>query len=80
MVPGLFFYHAFAYWPSWSGQPPLYDERLETNRWPVPANRGVIAMRLGIAADHGGFALKEEVGASLRDSGYDAGLFSSQQI
>jgi ribose 5-phosphate isomerase B len=28
-------------------------------------------MRVGIAADHGGFELKEELAASLRASGYD---------
>ena len=28
-------------------------------------------MRVGIAADHGGFALKEQVEESLRRSGYE---------
>ena len=28
-------------------------------------------MRVGIAADHGGFALKEQVAESLRGSGYE---------
>jgi ribose 5-phosphate isomerase B len=28
-------------------------------------------MRVGVAADHGGFVLKEEVATSLRDSGYE---------
>ena len=28
-------------------------------------------MRVGIAADHGGFTLKEQVSESLRSSGYD---------
>jgi ribose 5-phosphate isomerase B len=48
-----------------------YDERLQTNRLLVPASRGLIEMRVGIAADHGGFALKEELGASLRNSSDD---------
>jgi ribose 5-phosphate isomerase B len=28
-------------------------------------------MRVGIAADHGGFALKEQIAASLREAGYE---------
>jgi ribose 5-phosphate isomerase B len=57
-----------------------YDERLQTNRLLVPANRGVIVMRVGIAADHGGFALKEELGASLRNSGYDVVDFGAHTL
>jgi hypothetical protein len=30
-------------------------------------------MRVGIAADHGGFDLKEQVARSLREAGYEAG-------
>ena len=36
-------------------------------------------MRVGIAADHGGFALKEELGASLRNSGYDVVDFGAHE-
>ena len=64
--------------PLWSEL--LYDERLQTNRSLVPADRGVIVMRIGIAADHGGFALKEAVGASLRNSGYDVVDFGAYTL
>ena len=37
-------------------------------------------MRMGIAADHGGFALKEEVGAPLRNSGYDVVDFGAHKL
>ena len=37
-------------------------------------------MRVGIAADHGGFALKEELGASLRNSGYDVVDFGAHEL
>ena len=37
-------------------------------------------MRVGIAADHGGFALKEELGASLRNSGYDVVDFGAHKL
>jgi len=37
-------------------------------------------MRVGIAADHGGFVLKEEVKESLRDTGYEVVDFGAQQL
>ena len=37
-------------------------------------------MRVGIAADHGGFALKGEVAALLRGSGYEVVDFGAQQL
>lgn len=37
-------------------------------------------MRMGIAADHGGFALKEEAGAPLRNSGYDVVDFGAHKL
>ena len=37
-------------------------------------------MRLGIAADHGGFALKEELAESLRGSGYEVVDFGAHQL
>jgi ribose 5-phosphate isomerase B len=37
-------------------------------------------MRVGIAADHGGFVLKEEVKESLRDIGYQLVDFGAQQL
>ncbi len=37
-------------------------------------------MRVGVAADHGGFALKEEVATSLRDSGYDVADFGAPRL
>jgi ribose 5-phosphate isomerase B len=37
-------------------------------------------MRVGVAADHGGFVLKEEVTGSLRDSGYEVVDFGAEQL
>lgn len=37
-------------------------------------------MRVGIAADHGGFTLKSEVSALLRGSGYEVVDFGAQQL
>ena len=37
-------------------------------------------MRVGIAADHGGFALKEQVAESLRGSGYEVVDFGAHQL
>ena len=37
-------------------------------------------MRVGIAADHGGFALKEQVAESLRASGYEVVDFGAHQL
>ena len=37
-------------------------------------------MRVGIAADHGGFALKEELGTSLRKAGYDVIDFGAHKL
>ena len=37
-------------------------------------------MRVGIAADHGGFALKGQVAESLRASGYEAVDFGAHQL
>jgi ribose 5-phosphate isomerase B len=37
-------------------------------------------MRVGIASDHGGFALKEQVAESLRASGYEVVDFGAHQL
>ncbi len=37
-------------------------------------------MQIGIAADHGGFALKEEVAASLREAGHEVVDFGAYQL
>jgi ribose 5-phosphate isomerase B len=37
-------------------------------------------MRVGIAADHGGFELKEQLAASLRNSGFDVVDFGAAQL
>ena len=37
-------------------------------------------MRVGIAADHGGFALKEQVAESLRSSGYEVVDFGAHKL
>ncbi len=37
-------------------------------------------MRIGIAADHGGFALKQELTESLRESGYEIVDFGAYQL
>ncbi len=37
-------------------------------------------MQIGIAADHGGFALKEEISASLREAGHDVVDFGAYQL
>jgi ribose 5-phosphate isomerase B len=37
-------------------------------------------MRIGIAADHGGFALKEEITESLREWGYEVVDFGAYQL
>ena len=37
-------------------------------------------MKIGIAADHGGFALKEEIRASLVSSGYDVKDFGAYKL
>jgi len=37
-------------------------------------------MRVGIASDHGGFALKTQVAKLLRDSGYDVVDFGANQL
>jgi ribose 5-phosphate isomerase B len=41
---------------------------------------GETMMRIGIAADHGGFALKEEITISLRGSGHDVVDFGAYQL
>ncbi|HTZ46573.1 MAG TPA: 6-phosphogluconolactonase [Verrucomicrobiae bacterium] len=38
------------------------------------------SMRLGIATDHGGFALKEEIIARLRDAGHEVTDFGAHQL
>ena len=37
-------------------------------------------MRVGIAADHGGFALKEQLAEQLRGSGYEVVDFGAHQL
>jgi ribose 5-phosphate isomerase B len=37
-------------------------------------------MRIGIAADHGGFALKVQLAASLRDAGYEITDFGAHEL
>ena len=37
-------------------------------------------MRVGIAADHGGFTLKEQLAKSLRGSGYEVVDFGAHQM
>ncbi|MEJ2555067.1 MAG: RpiB/LacA/LacB family sugar-phosphate isomerase [Anaerolineae bacterium] len=37
-------------------------------------------MRIGIAADHGGFALKEELAKALRDIGYEVVDFGAKSL
>jgi ribose 5-phosphate isomerase B len=37
-------------------------------------------MRVGVAADHGGFVLKEEVAAALRDSEYEVVDFGARRL
>jgi ribose 5-phosphate isomerase B len=37
-------------------------------------------MRIGSAADHGGFSLKGELAESLRRAGYDVGDFGADQL
>jgi len=37
-------------------------------------------MRIGIAADHGGFSLKVELGAALRRNGYDVKDFGADRL
>jgi ribose 5-phosphate isomerase B len=37
-------------------------------------------MRVGVAADHGGFVLKEEVAMSLRAAGYEVVDFGEHQL
>lgn len=37
-------------------------------------------MRVGIAADHGGFNLKEQIGESLRSAGYEVVDFGADQL
>jgi ribose 5-phosphate isomerase B len=44
------------------------------------AGKGKIMMRVGIAADHGGFALKAQLAASLRSSGYDVVDFGAHHV
>ena len=39
-----------------------------------------LMMRVGIAADHGGFALKEQVAKSLRGSGYEVVDFGAHEL
>ncbi len=39
-----------------------------------------LPMQIGIAADHGGFALKEELAARLRKSGYTVNDFGAEQL
>jgi ribose 5-phosphate isomerase B len=38
------------------------------------------ARRVGIAADHGGFTLKERLASALRDGGYEVVDFGAQQL
>lgn len=37
-------------------------------------------MRVGIASDHGGFALKQQMVESLRSSAYEVADFGAQQL
>ena len=46
----------------------------------APAGQGETMMRVGIAADHGGFALKGQVAESLRGSGYEVVDFGAHQL
>jgi ribose 5-phosphate isomerase B len=45
----------------------------------VKQNEGAI-MRVGIAADHGGFELKEKLAAQLRVAGYEAVDFGARKL
>jgi ribose 5-phosphate isomerase B len=45
---------------------------------PAPEKRKL--MRLGIAADHGGFELKEKLAARLRDAGYEIKDFGAYAL
>ena len=47
---------------------------------PVPTGRAEILMRIGIAADHGGFTLKGELKQSLRHAGYDVADFGAGRL
>jgi ribose 5-phosphate isomerase B len=37
-------------------------------------------MRVGIAGDHGGFSLKEEIGSKLRDAGHEVTDFGAHRL
>ena len=37
-------------------------------------------MRLGIAADHGGFELKGQLTAALKDAGYEVADFGAREL
>jgi ribose 5-phosphate isomerase B len=47
---------------------------------PAPAPEGRKWMRLGIAADHGGFDLKERLAARLRQAGYEVMDFGAHEL
>jgi len=47
---------------------------------PAPKPDGKSPMRLGIAADHGGFELKEKLAAQLRGEGYEVTDFGAYQL
>jgi ribose 5-phosphate isomerase B len=40
----------------------------------------VTAMRIGIASDHGGFAMKERIAADLREAGYEITDFGATEL
>jgi ribose 5-phosphate isomerase B len=46
----------------------------------TPEAKGANVMRVGIAADHGGFALKELITESLRGSGHDVVDFGAHEL
>jgi len=53
-------------------------------RWadpgPVGVQEGSKQMRIGIAADHGGFEMKERLAADLRCAGYDVTDFGARKL
>lgn len=47
---------------------------------PTPASVGSTSRRIGIACDHGGFELKEQLVARLRGTGYEVIDFGAHQL
>src|ERR1019366_883832 len=48
--------------------------------WLAPEGQGEIMMRVGMAADHGGFTLKGQVAGLLRGSGYEVVDFGAHEL